>query len=421
MDQLVATRNFFAFLFDRFCVGLHDEKTNSVGGQPLSDLMERMEMYLLSPATEEPSEAASREAVLHKLEAWIRNNQLDDARNAPRRLIDVLVVSEQYQWEDIFTEAFIHGAGLFNAISASPHFPAIPHATRQLLERASFSIRERVSTTTGLLSAFKFPILQSSGTRVKRARPAENPLPGWRRAYRRFAADLVSYYTRRFNLRHWPPPVWSRGMAKQLQRDFAALFDLLVDHDSPSASSPSIPTDPDDPYRYALALALRDFEEAAFPSTAAAKAAVSFPRLPSLPSESSPAWGRKQTRDAIAVTLLDSYNAPGDAAAGNRFVEEFLEWFKRAERSYGEGRTVTKSVVAREGRWCLVYAVRRCLESVCAEWDGLRYTREVEYWLCAELRGVPPWKAAGVRGAGGRNVRETGGTGVWGRSQSRAE
>ena len=379
VNQLVATRNLFAYLFGRPTVCLEAP----LGRSFLGDFMDRMDLYVIS-ANRDIKSRPSREHMLRKIEAWVREKELDDVRKAPHRIIDVLVVSERFQWPEVYTEAFTHGAGRYNFLKTLPDIHMLSPLTRQLLERASFDINSRVRNTEAALSAFKFPgILELS--RPKRHQRSvrssdstfETP-PAWRRAYLSFRKWTMAYYTDVFRVKSWPPARFTRGMILQLHNDFQALYELLVD-DAP---------DRNDPYRRALERVLADFDAAVEP--------IPLPRLPQLPAETSPQHNRRQSRDAISVTLLDSYNL-GAGGGSNRFVEAFKEF----ERAYGTERTVTKSVEAREGRWCLVFAVQATLRSVFDGTEGLKYRWGVEYWLCADLKGVPAWALQRSSGGAG--------------------
>lgn len=369
LNQLVATRNFFAYLFGRPSVCLEEP----LGGSLLNDFMDRMEMYVLS-SNRDVKTRPTREQTLRDIEHWIRAKELDDVRKSPHRIVDILTVSERFKWPDIYVEAFTHGAGRYDFLATLPDIHSVSPRTRQLLERASFDIKSRVRTTEAALSSFKFPgILEMSRPKHHRssARSGDSNLeipPAWRRAYLSFRKWTMAYYTRMFRVKSWPPARFTRGMILQLHNDFQALYELMVDEDP----------ERNDQFRRALERVLSDFDATETP--------IPLPRLPQLPSETSPLHNQRQSRDAISVTLLDSYNL-GAGGGNNQFVEAFKEF----ERSYGTDRTVTKSVEAREGRWCLVFAVLSTLRSVFDGWDGLKYRWGVEYWLCAELKGIPSW------------------------------
>jgi hypothetical protein len=373
VNQLVATRNFFAYLFGRHVIYLEEP----LGASMLSDFMDRVEMYVLGSNSDIKGQP-TRDQTLAELEEWVKTKEIDDPRKAPHRLIDTLMISERYQWTEIFTEAFVHGAGRYDLLASMPDFTFVSPATRQLLERASYNIKARVRDTQTALSTFDFPMLESPrprrrqqkhrGSRSDESSGIENPR-AWRKSYRRFREWVIQYYTGVFRVKSWPPAHFSRGMILMLQNDFQALYELLVD------PAP----DRTDSYRRLLSQVITDFDPTA--NTPA------LPRLPVLPPEGSPSRDRRQSRENISVVLLDSYNIVNNAS--NKFVEAFKEF----ERAYGTGRVVTKSVEAREGRWCLVYAVASTLRSVVGEWEGLRYRWGVEYWLCAELKGIPPWTA----------------------------
>lgn len=372
VNQLVATRNFFAYLFGRHPIYLEEP----LGASTLSDFMDRVEMYVLG-SNADIKGRPTRDQTLAELEGWVRTKEIDDPRKAPQRIIDNLMIAERYQWTEIYTEAFVHGAGRYDYISSLPDFAFVSPATRQLLERASYSIKARVHGTQTSLSTLNFSMFSPTRSRHQRrahrgSRSDESStmdIPrAWRKSYRSFREWVIQYYTGVFRVKSWPPAHFSRGMILMLKNDFQALYELLLD------PAPEM----NDQYRRLLAQVLTEFDGNPYPP---------LPRLPVLPPEGSPSRDRRQNRENISVVLLDSYNLIGNAS--NKFVEAFKEF----ERSYGTGRVVTKSVEAREGRWCLVHAVVSTLRSVVGEWEGLKYRWGVEYWLCAELKGIPPWTA----------------------------
>jgi hypothetical protein len=357
--QMVGIRNFFAYLFSRPLVVL--QNYTSV----LGDLMERLEVYVLPTA---------RVPTLRAVESWIRSQELDDPRVGVHRIIDLLTVSEHYHWRKIFVETFIHAAGRYDAISGMSEFLLLTPATQLRLERESYAIKHRVSLVTASLRRWSFPILAASSKRSKtRAEPVAIPR-AWRKAYVEFRRWTVEYYRVVFSVRSWPPPIFQRGMLLQIHSDFQALYELLVEHGSVDDSS--------DPYRQLLSRVLSDFERS-LPGGREGARDVPHPKLPELPQERSSSWNRRNTREAISVVLLDSYNPANNE---NAFVAKFKEF----ERSYGEGRTVTRSVEAREGRWCFVYAVFRTVGMVVGRGEegeagsGVKWEWGVEYWLCAK-------------------------------------
>jgi hypothetical protein len=319
-------------------------------------------MYILTPAT-----PARRSEVIKDLEIWIRDKRLDDPRLSAERIMDSLLISERYQWKSTYEEAFIHAAGRYDQLVSHPSYTFLSPATRQILERACYFVKARVSNTTNALDTLQFPLFnQQPSSRRRGTSPSEVP-PAWRKAFQEFRKFVQAYYCGTFKIRSWPPAVWTRGMVMQIDTDFSALYNLLLDQDP----------DRNDRYRHLL---LQQIE----------KYSTELPRLPELPPEGSLLRDRRQTRESIGVLLMDSYNLINDP---NLFVEAF----KEMEREYGTGRTVTKSVESREGRWCLVVAVLDAIKQVLDERDDvIKYGWGVEYWLCAELPGTPPWNARSV-------------------------
>ena len=340
-QQLLATRNLFAYLFGRSFVALEPPHE----GNLLLDFIERLEMYILT-TTRPPA----RITILTDVATYIRHKELDDPRTNPTRLLSTLLLSSRYTMPTIFTESFVHASGLYPTLTTHPLFPLLPPQIRQLLELSSFSIAAKVHTTTSLLTTLKFPELDLTAPRQRhRTRPTNDdntrsaPLPtpaGWQRAFLALRAATIKYYTTLFRCGAWPPKKFTRGMVLQMHADFSAVHALLL--------APPAPTEDTDPYRQLLLRVLEAYENRQpHPQT------PSLPRLPKLPRQGSSQWNKKQSSEAAALVLLESYGVD----VSSRASEGFVEVFKGLEREYGRGRTVTKSLEAREGRWCFVYVV----------------------------------------------------------------
>ncbi|RPA91525.1 hypothetical protein L873DRAFT_1714018 [Choiromyces venosus 120613-1] len=282
--------------------------------------------------------------------------------------------------------------------------------------------------------------------------------PPARIAFDKFQKFLVKHYQARFG--SWPPQTpdgrFTRMLYVQLSRDFSALYDYLVDREvcwsgapptafkpplgnhhpvQPSSSttstrkiiksgSPHWRADDDDLQMTDILLAFDDKHNYPhiphpFPlvpptmsppaklkltSNASSAAGRFFQGAtrrgsipPHLPSNSTP-FINSATEKAAALSLSESTNIESllSASTSNSLVDAFAKHEKSTPPAEVDPHD------ARKGRWLLIYGILQTLATVSVDAPGLRWTDKVDYFLCAKLRGTPPWK--GGTGAGVNTV-----------------
>ena len=96
-------------------------------------------------------------------------------------------------------------------------------------------------------------------------------------------------------------------------------------------------------------------------------------------------------RAAAAQAFSHASNARDTKVSRARIVREFA-LFERECALHDAGADRTSPAEARKARWILVYAALQTLASVTRAPDEVRDAQGVEYPLCCQTAGTPPWK-----------------------------
>jgi len=480
----LTTRNFFAILFNKSLVGI-------TLGQTLLDLVERTDLYLSPPnplaydlvdrgiqEVEGPYGSILNPQAGHSLHFpgpkvgnahtqklimdYLQRREFDDVRNWPEGAAGLLVWAERAGAsggfgyglgggeigmtgiESMWREGFVHCTGMLARLEGGGEWREISPITKALIDRASLEIQVRVATADQRLSNFNYTDMWPTTSAAS---------PPARIAFDKFQKFLVKHYQARFG--SWPPQTpdgrFTRMLYVQLSRDFAALYDYLVDREV-SWSGPSLITflppgnnrhsiqppnntgssrkiikhgsphwraDDDDLQMTDILLGFDDRHKYPhiphpFPlvpptmspptklkltsnaSSAAGRFFTGAARRgsipPHLPSNSTP-FINSATEKAAALSLSESTNIESllSASTSNSLVDAFAKHEKSIQPTEVDPHD------ARKGRWLLIYGILQTLATVSVDAPGLRWTDKVDYFLCAKLRGTPPWKG----GAGG--------------------
>ncbi|KAI1647023.1 uncharacterized protein F4817DRAFT_358902 [Daldinia loculata] len=411
----ITTRNVFALLYHASLVGLSLS-------QALSDLLTRLTAYM-------PPEADNLGTILNYLSA----RGIDDSRNDPETAVSLLAWSEtpEVRWEEGWYEAFVHCTGMYSRLEACADFRIITPITRALLERACLETQLRVQAAEERLAEF------SCGDIWPTAGPAAKGAA--RDAAERLRQFFISHYSKIHG--YWPPPeagartaegeeTWlSRTLAKQMQKDFGALYDYLVNRDivwdesetrssrkwmmvSESGNKSFDSDTPDLP----LTDMLIEFDNRMrFPHIPHPYPLVPESILPNAPASSSSSRERfkkeknnssnntKQASDdriAERRAQLAYTEATNIYILGSDFTQsDLIESFVRFEKADQVGSV--DPFVARRGRWVLIYVILQTLASVSVDAPNVRYKDNVSYHLSPRFKGtkVPPWKGASAPAA----------------------
>ncbi|KAI2604104.1 uncharacterized protein GGS25DRAFT_448113 [Hypoxylon fragiforme] len=399
----ITTRNVFALLYHASLVGLSLF-------QALSDLLTRLTAYM-------PSDADNLGTILN----YLSGRGIDDSRNDPETAVSMLAWSEsaEVRWEEGWNEAFVHCAGMYSRLEACADFKNITPITRALLERAYLETQLRVQAAEERLAEFSCgDIWPTSG-------------PGARGPARDAAERLRQFFVNYHTTVHgdWPPPldantrtadgedIWlTRTMARQMQKEFGALYDYLVNRDivwdeSETRSSRkwmmvsesgNKSFDPDTP-ELPLTDMLIEFDNR-----------MRFPHIPhpyplvpeSIPPISPPTSG--SNREKLRKDKNSNAKQNGERRAqlayteatniyilGSDFTQsDLIESFVKFEKADQVG--IVDPFVARRGRWVLIYGILQTLASVSVDSPNIRYKDNVAYHMSPCFNGAkaPPWKGA---------------------------
>ncbi|KAL8393236.1 hypothetical protein RB595_003143 [Gaeumannomyces hyphopodioides] len=435
IDQLryhITTRNVFALLYHASLVGLSLYQT-------LSDLHARLETYM-------SAEMDNLGAIIQYLAA----RGIDDVRNDVEGAVSLLAWSESadVRWGEGWREFFVHCAGMYPRVELCADFKNVSPITRALLERASLETQLRVQAAEERLAEFQYGDMWPSAVATVASTSGPVASSPAKAAADRLQQFLVGYYSSIYG--RWPPPppplannmpgvavgdpddeMWlTRTVAQNLQKDFSALYDYLVDRDIVwdgsearagrkwmlvstggnrgfEADSEDLPmTDmliefdnrlrfPHIPRPYPL---VPDSIPPP-PSSAAARNGNGKDKAGKKSNGSgtaTPTGGRNavvERRVALAYTEATNIMLLGSEFVQSDLIDAFIK-FEKSDR-VGEVDPST----ARRGRWTLIYGILQTLASVSVDAPNMRYREDVAYHLSPRLKGakVPPWK----KGSGG--------------------
>ncbi|KAK3690316.1 hypothetical protein B0T22DRAFT_374563 [Podospora appendiculata] len=439
----ITTRNVFALLYHASLVGLSLY-------QALADLHSRLETYM-------PPEADNVGTILNYLSA----RGIDDVRNDAETAVSLLAWSEgsEVRWEEGWRESFLHCAGLYSQLETCADFVHITPITRALLERACLETQLRVQAAEERLATFQYNDMWPAS--VASTASASGPVmtaPA-KAAADRLQTFFLQHYTTQFGM--WPPPPMAQGhdygngadndeemwltrtIAQTVQRDFAALYDYLVNRDivwdgsearsgrkwmmvSESgnrgfeADTSDLPlTDmliefdnklrfPHIPHPYPLVpesipppynlVPRKESPTGMFGGKSANKKnGNNGPNGPNNSKNSNPSRsGPMERRIQLAYTEATNICILGSEFTHSDLIDAFSK-FEKADR-IGEVDPST----ARRGRWVLIYGVLQTLASVSVDAPNVRYRDDVPYHLSPRLKGakMPPWKSGPSHNSG---------------------
>ncbi|KAF3938828.1 hypothetical protein ABW19_dt0205683 [Dactylella cylindrospora] len=397
------TRNFFAVLFNRSLVG-------TSFGQTLLDLAERMELYM-PPGHDN----------IGDLMRYLTRKEFDDVRNMPDLAAGMLIFAEKYQMSDLYKECFVHCVGMMNRLELSIDYQHISPLTRALLDRANLDIQVRTGKCDNMLVHGQFSFNEMWPHMSAGYPPA-------RHAFDRFQKFLAKHYQGRFGA--WPPggEKFGRLLYQQLQRDFNALYDYLVDKDvmwepiitmSSSASTNSHNRTAGsqkliNPYKQDFraddnSLQFTDIVLNFDRTNKYPHIPHPYPLVPDVKTTTAIRTNKQSNffgkRNANADKTIEKENALALIQATNLDAlytspnNNLVAAYQIMEKS---DRTIEIDPHdARKGRWLLIYAILQTLATITVDAPGLKWTENVDYFLCAPLKGLPPWEQQPQASRGG--------------------
>ena len=383
------TRNFLALLKDKPLVGM-------TYFQALMDLFERVKLYM-------PPDCNPSEMVV----AYLLKNHLHNIANDPGAAAGLLAWSEdvEVQWQEGWREAFVHCTGMYTQVQGRPEYRDISDTTCVLLNHAHLELQARIQEVEHRLSTFNFDDMWGPNSEI---------VPNARRSYDRFRSSLKGHYEAQH--KRWPPRVsdetggnWlNRTNVRQLQHDFAALFDAYVDRSkvgfgltAGNECNQSCLSNSDDPingdHQICLAKALATWDHKhkqkhlprpipLLPRPLPVPEKLKQPRSSFFGSKSK-ALGKQAIQAYEEARNPSSFDSP-TIIAPNPLVERFRQF----ERMDLPGDLDPRE--ARKGRWMLIYGMLQVLATISVDTPHLYFKDNVSYFLNPRLKGTPPWEIA---------------------------
>lgn len=414
IQHQITTRNVFAMLCHASLVGISLH-------QALVDLHARLELYR-SPG--EPDTAG-------QIITYLSSRAIDDMRNDVESAVGILAWAERpgVRWSEGWREAFLHCAGMYRdgrgsngcgGLDRCADWKYVTPQTRALLERSWLEMRLKVQTAEERLTDFTLPDIWAAGTASEfRTAP---PVGSAKATAERFQKMLIAHYTRVYG--SWPPArpapttedeeAWlTRSVARDLQRDFGALYDYLVDREVVwdvsearagrkwmmvstgwnkgfDADVPGMPmTDIIIEFDNRMRIPHIPHPHPLLPSSIPPQTPGPTPggmfRTASSTSVQQKQQAGRERRVALAYTESTNLDALDTSAPS---PSDLVDAFSRFEKS--DAVAEVDPAMARRGRWVLLYGILQALAPVSVDAPRMKYCEGVSYHLSARLKR-PTW------------------------------
>lgn len=273
---------------------------------------------------------------------------------------------------------------------------AVSRTSKALITRANLEMGLRLEHAGRSLTSFLEDSL--SGSTLGLGNEAQAHLD-------RFRSFLHGYYVGKYG--YWPPPqsqqnsaAMSKSTYLSIYLDFRNLYEYLVD----SGSSWSIQNNQRADGGVCVLQNITAFDR----KQKYGSLPHPLPRIPDLSSSDANGYGpvqsiskllgvgkraKSERRIAALTALSAATNSDDISVMENPLVREYL----RFEKSWTmkEGEKVSPAD-ARKVRWILIYAILQTLISVTRAPKEARDIDGINYSLCCQTAGTPPWKTRSV-------------------------
>ncbi|KAI0443303.1 hypothetical protein F4803DRAFT_515605 [Xylaria telfairii] len=404
MERLVSIRNMFALLTGQPLVATKSQPTIFAVFLSISSLLKEFQFTNADGST-------FGDAVEMSFGFFTEQMGLADVRHSREKTLESLILGERMRFMDLYNEAFAHAVGKYSAMRdlRSPLWEQVSPTTRQRLERAHFDLVGRQHGVNNRLESFDFPALFSgTANSTSSTEYRDIKFHAWRKSFLRMRQFVINYYKSSFG--SWPPkarskknPFTESGLNRQvlkiLYSDFCALYDLLADRESLTPrmidqSADDIGQDNQNPRGSAMRKILGEFDQSSPPVLPPIP--FDLPKLPDMASVQENFHDLPPKEQAKLVKSLQEYqvililNKAYDFDT-TRLPIPFLEQFKEFELKEAKGKTVDEMATHRLGCWLFLYVVIQSLPMLVVDAPGLKFTENVEYFLCQPPKGTPPW------------------------------
>lgn len=424
LQTLVDYRNFFAFLCGQSLVATERRSSFFSIFMTIAGIIKSFQFSNVDGST-------FGEVCHSSFDNYVEELGLADVRTSREKTIEGSVLGERMKNVLLYNEAFTHAVGKHGDLVSlkSPKFNMISPVTQNRLVRASMDLDKRVASIRLIMTDFDFPFLfsgiMSSKTSVERKEGVR--FDAWKESFLGMRRFMLGLLKQRYG--DWPPKASSkkntletsglnRLVLQDVYHDLSAMYDLLADRTNLTTRTidgQSLDDARDEPVVRGLRAVLSEYDRSSPP----VKPPVPFdlPKLPTLRStrkdfgtgdakHDAKAMSKKVKDDELSQMLRASWN---EDALATPFVNAFREMEKRA----AHGCTPSEIQDLRVGQWIFMYVLLQALPMLACDAPGLKWTKTVEYFLCAPPRSGVPWAehGSGGSGAGQRTWFSVGGAG----------
>lgn len=405
-ETLLLFRNLFAFLLGQSLIATPKSSSLFTIFMDVAVLLARFEFSNLDGSNFGETSTSSFSNYCDEL-------RLADVRRSREKTIEALVLGERLRYYPLYLEGFVHGVGKLDELKQlrSQKYSFIHPITQKRLERGFIDLNSRLRGLYGKLQDFDFPSVFSGIANSTTAQESKIVhFKAWKASFLEFRRFTLSYYRQKYG--SWPPKARSkknefeesglnRLLVLDLYHDFTDLYDMLVDRNSlttrtidSSGAGGEPPAAGDN--RGISIRALRQVLSEYDRSTPPVLPPVPFdiPQIPSLqpllrkqldPKKEAKQRSKKLKNSDINAVLMGSYTR--ESMRPTPFIESFMQF----ERRCANGKSVDDLMDLRFGQWIFVYAVLQSLPMLVVDVPELRFTENVEYFLCIAPRGGAPW------------------------------
>lgn len=403
MELIVLYRNFFSFLAGGALISTSRQNSLYAIFMGISSILNRLQYG---------NEKGSSWGAIPwtSFSRYTEELKLADVRSSRERNIEAIIIGEAMKSWPLYNEGFAHAVGRLDDVKSikSPKFNRISPITMNRLERANLDLQQRLTNVHTKLDNFDFPSMFSGIANSQTSTEARLVrFKAWKQAFLDFRSYIIAHLKRRYGA--WPPKASSkknnfeesglnRRLLREIYQDFTDLYDMLVDRGQLTTRSADMPTLAEDAVgsNETIQHAIRVIESEYDRSTPPVLPPIPFdvPLIPEYANsfdrehvmlKKDPAASKKLKDSEMSALLLGSYNR--ESIKPTQFCQDFLEY----ERKLGGGKSVQDLVDNRCGQWLFVYAVLQSLPMLMVDARDLKFTDNVEYFLCMAPRGGRPW------------------------------
>ncbi|KAI0118694.1 hypothetical protein GGR51DRAFT_129775 [Nemania sp. FL0031] len=372
-DYHLATRNLFAFVFQRPMVG-------ECLGITLITLMTSLQQSRTSDANN-----------IQDLMNYIEGEGYSNMGGQPTYALAMLQLAETFQIRDLYIEAFAHCCGIGNQIILASEYHLLSSVTRKSIRRARLEMHSRLERVTTMLRAFLYNDMCEMNLEL--SLEAQGHLQRFQALLQEFYAAYIGHCLPS-SMEH-EATVFEADVFRTLRNDFEALYEFLVDESY----------DHTRPRKMMTESGISILQSIELFNTKHGYATLLHP-LPLLPdiSRGKPypwliSWLNKPSKtnqspraNALSISSRATNSHRSDLLE-NQLVRVYQK-FEEDETFLTEADGVGNAglVEGRKIRWILIHAIYQTLRQATDIAAEIKSAAGAPYHLCISTASLPPWE-----------------------------